>query len=165
MPQFKGPRVSRIQDLELDISQPESKSDSDSTPRETSFTQPMLLMSEMAPLDAQDTQPEPLAQSYRAPLDLDLDLNLDFSNSELMAMQELPVVPAVVPAQPAALDLDLDLGLDLDLELAPSLPTPLEARTPLPSVPPAISAIDSNMLEFDLFDPKIEAKISPKPKG
>lgn len=166
--QARSGRVSRRQDLELDVTKPEPSDDS--APRETSFTQPMLLMSEMVPLEAQDTHPEPLAPSHRPPLDLDLDLNLDFSNSELMAMEALPAAPATeVPSAPAPLDLDLDLGLDL--ELAPSLPTPLAASTPLPSLPPLpaavppVPSIDSNMLEFDLFDPKVEAKISPKPKG
>ncbi|WP_348007735.1 hypothetical protein [Rhodoferax sp.] len=149
MPKARPGRASRPQELELDVSKPVPLDDS--VPRETSFTQPMLLMSEMAPLEAQDTHPEPLAPSHRAPLDLDLDLNLDFSNSELMAMQELPVVPGAIPPAPAALDLDFDLDL--------GVPGPVAAPVP---VPPAVPTIDSNMLEFDLFDPKVEAKISPK---
>lgn len=145
--------VTRPQELELDISQPVPLEAS--APRETSFTQPMLLMSEMAPLESQDTHPQPLAPAHRPPLDLDLDLNLDFSNSELMAMQEIPSVPATLPPVPAALDLDFDLDLDLDL----AAPAPVAAPVP---APPAIPVVDSNMLEFDLFDPSIEAKISPK---
>ncbi len=156
MTRARTARASRPQDLELDISQPEPSEAS--APRETVFTQPMLLMSEMAPLEAQDTHPEPLAPAHRPPLDLDLDLNLDFSNSELMAMQELPAVPAVVtpakPPAPAPLDLDFDLDLDLGL--------PGPAAAPAPVAPPVIPVVDSNMLEFDLFDPSIEAKISPK---
>ena len=144
-------RTSRPQDLELDVIKPAPLEAS--APRETSFTQPMLLMSEMAPLDAQDTHPEPLVPSHRPPLDLDLDLNLDFSNSELMAMQELPAVPAAIPSAPAALDLDFDLDLDLGAPAPVAVPTP---------VTPVAPSIDSNMLEFDLFDPKVEAKISPK---
>ena len=50
---------------------------------------------------------------------------------------------------PAPLDLDLDLDLDL------------AASAPLPAAP-MLPAIDDNMLEFDLFDPEIEAKIAPK---
>jgi hypothetical protein len=33
---------------------------------------------------------------------------------------------------------------------------------PAPVLPPAAPVVDSNMLEFDLFDPKVEAKISPR---
>lgn len=148
-------RASRPQELELDASKPMPLEAS--APRETSFTQPMLLMSEMAPLEAQDTHPGPLAPSHRPPLDLDLDLNLDFSNSELMAMQELPAVPAAKPPAPASLDLDFDLDLDLDL----GAPNPVASPAPGPV---AIPSVDSNMLEFDLFDPSVEAKISPKKK-
>ncbi len=151
MPKARAGRASRPQELELDVSKPAPLEAS--APRETSFTQPMLLMSEMAPLEAQDTHPEPLAPSHRPPLDLDLDLNLDFSNSELMAMQELPAVSAAIPPAPAALDLDFDLDLDL------GAPGPVVAPAPVPPVAPTI---DSNMLEFDLFDPSVEAKISPK---
>ncbi len=153
MPPVRTGRVSRLQDLELDVSKPAPLDAA--APRETSFTQPMLLMSEMAPLEAQDTHPEPLASAHRPPLDLDLDLdlNLDFSNSELMAMQELPVLPLAVP--PASPSFDLDL----DLDLAAPMPSPVLVPAPMP---PAIPMVDSNMLEFDLFDPKVEAKISPK---
>ena len=147
-------RASRPHELELDISRPATLEPS--APRETSFTQPMLLMSELAPLEAQDTHPEPLAPAHRPPLDLDLDLNLDFSNSELMAMQEMSAAPAVQPSAnpPAPPPLDLDFDLDLDL----GLPGPAAAPVP----PPVIPVVDSNMLEFDLFDPSVEAKISPK---
>ena len=148
MSKVRAARPSRLQDLELDAPNPVPLDAS--APRETSFTQPMLL-SEMAPLDEPHTRPGPLAPAYRPPLDLDLDLNLDFSNSELMAMQELPLVSAVASTVPASLDLDLDLDLDA---LVPNL-----APAPIPA---PITAIDSNMLEFDLFDPKVEAKISPK---
>lgn len=154
MTKARAGRASRPLDLEQKVSKPAPLDIS--VPRETSFTQPMLL-SEMAALDAQDTHPEPLAPIYRPPLDLDLDLNLDFSNSELMAMQELPFVPAAPPSVPASLD--LDLNLDLNLELSTPLPS-LSAATA--TITPVTSAIDSNMLDFDLFDPKVEAKISPK---
>ena len=163
MPQVRGGRVSRRQELELDLSRPAPLDVA--TPSDTTFTQPMALMSEMAPLDGQDTHSEALSPAYRQPLDLDLDLdlNLDFSNSELMAMQELPTAPLVIapaPMPPLAatvLDLDLNLDLDLDLGTAPSA-SPLETEP----TSPIAQTIDSHMLEFDLFDPKVEAKISPK---
>ncbi len=124
--------------------------------QETSITQPMLLMpdtpaSELAPLP-----PEPAAVSTRQPLDLDLDLdlNLDFSNSELLAMQEPPA------KQAAALDL---APLDLDLGLGPMDPQ-LPAVAPAVAETPPLPLIDTHMLEFDLFDPNTEAKISPKAK-
>ncbi len=156
MSRARTARASRPQELELDISQPVPLEAS--APRETSFTQPMLLMSEMAPLEAQDTHPEPLAPAHRPPLDLDLDLNLDFSNSELMAMQELPTVPAVNTSAPSPAPTPAPLDLDFDLDLDLGLPGPV----PAPVAPPVIPVVDSNMLEFDLFDPSIEAKISPK---
>ena len=162
MSKVRAGRASRPKDLELDLVKP-APFDA-SIPRETSFTQPMLLASEMVLLEAQDTDPEPLASAYRPPLDLDLDLNLDFSNSELTAMQELSAMPTIatiaavpaVPAVPAVMErvpAPLDLDLDLDLDLA--------ASAPLPAAP-MLPAIDDNMLEFDLFDPEIEAKIAPK---
>ncbi len=117
---------------------------------EGSPTQPMLLMP--------DTQmPEPTMEpvgglempSYKQPLDLDLDLdlNLDFSNSELLSMRELPEASAP--------------GLPM-LDLPESFP---ETQPPddVSGFHPA-TKLDSNLIEFDLFDPSIEAKISPKAK-
>ncbi len=159
MPQVRSGRVSRRQELELDISRPAPLDVA--PPSDTTFTQPMALMSEIAPLDGQDTHPEALSPGYRQPLDLDLDLdlNLDFSNSELLAMQELPTAPLVIapaPMPPLAATV-LDLDLDLDLGAVPN-------ASPLATAPtaPMAQTIDSHMLEFDLFDPKVEAKISPK---
>ena len=153
MPKVRTGRISPPQDQVLDV--PKLAPSEASAPRETSFTQPMLLMSEIVPLEAQDTHPEPLAPAYRAPLDLDLDLNLDFTNSELMAMQR---PSAVSVASPPALP-SLDFDFDFDLDLAAPLPNAVTAPAPLPLMLPVI---DSNMLEFDLFDPQVEAKIAPK---
>ena len=124
----------------------------ESAQKDTSFTQPMLLMPERPNVPS-----EPVVPAYREPLDLDLDLNLDFSNSELAAMQKQAAVPAAapVPAPEAGSTLaPLDLDLD-DLLAGPAVVEP--APSPKP-------AIDSKMLELDLFDPSIEAKIAPKNK-
>jgi pilus assembly protein FimV len=157
MPQVRGGQVSRRQELELDLSRPAPLDVA--TPSDTTFTQPMALMSELAPLDGQDTHPEALSPAYRQPLDLDLDLdlNLDFSNSELLAMQELPTAPLVIAPAPMPPLAATVLDLDLDLGAAPS-------ASPLITAPaaPVVPTIDSHMLEFDLFDPKVEAKISAK---
>nr|WP_315234197.1 hypothetical protein [uncultured Albidiferax sp.] len=141
--------------LEPQLSQPGALEE---LPRETSFTQPMLLMPDPAAPERADVPPEPAVSSYRQPLDLDLDLNLDFSNSELLAMQQLPAAspPPPAPAPAASSPLMEPLDLDLDELMATPVATPPQ--------PPAPPVIDSNMLEFDLFDPKIEEKISPKSK-
>ncbi|WP_143029136.1 hypothetical protein [Rhodoferax sp. OV413] len=142
--------------LEPQLSQPGALEE---LPRETSFTQPMLLMPDPSAPERADVPPEPAVSSYRQPLDLDLDLNLDFSNSELLAMQQLPAASPPPPAPAPAASSPLMEPLDLDLDELMANP----AATPTPP-PPAPPVIDSNMLEFDLFDPKVEAKISPKSK-
>ena len=147
MPKRRAERISRPPEHEPDVAK--SPPLDASVPRETLFTQPMLLMSGMLPLVTQGAPLEPLAPSQRLPLDLDLDLNLDFSNSELMAMQELAARSAAISPASPPLDLELDLGAA----------GPAAAASP---VLPVTSPIDSNMLEFDLFDPKVEAKIAPK---
>lgn len=121
---------------------------------ETSITQPMLLMPDASASELAPLPPEPAAPSTRQPLDLDLDLNLDFSNSELLAMQEPPAKQAPV------LDLaPLDLVIDEPVPSAAAAPV-----APVAAEPSPLPIIDTNMLEFDLFDPSIEAKISPKAK-
>lgn len=116
---------------------------------ENSHTQPMLLLSEMSKIDDGSAQAKPPGTNNNAPLDLDLDLNLDFTNSELQAMS----------------DVDKTSDLDLDLPLLDEAPVTLQPPEPsadavkgFPAAPPE----DSNLIEFDLFDPSIEAKISPK---
>ncbi|MDB5850525.1 MAG: hypothetical protein JWP29_4277 [Rhodoferax sp.] len=117
-----------------------------------SHTQPMLLMPDtrLPELDLPPAVAE--VPSYKQPLDLDLDLdlNLDFSNSELQAMDSPPPAGAV-PELPM---------LDLPDAFSPTQPPEVE---PPAGFPPA-TALDSNLIEFDLFDPTIEAKISPKNK-
>ena len=154
-----GPRISTRAALEPRLSQPAQLEDP--APRETTFTQPMLLMPEADPAvpERADAPAEPAVSSYKQPLDLDLDLNLDFSNSELLAMQQLSAVPKPAPAPPPADNPPTLAPLDLDID--DLLATPPVVTPPPPPVPPVI---DSNMLEFDLFDPKVEAKISPKTK-
>lgn len=115
-----------------------------------SHTQPMLLMPDTSHpgLDTPSARPE--MPSYKQPLDLDLDLdlNLDFSNSELLSVSGAEDrLPPELPS------------LDLPDVFPPTLP-PDVADAP-PGFPPA-TGLDSNLIEFDLFDPTIEAKISPK---
>jgi len=62
-------------------------------------------------------------------------------------------------------DVDKTSDLDLDLPLLDEAPVTLQPPEPsadavkgFPAAPPE----DSNLIEFDLFDPSIEAKISPK---
>jgi hypothetical protein len=111
-------------------------------------TQPMLLLPDTGMAEAFFPAPPSSAPVYRQPLDLDLDLdlNLDFSNSELMAASE-----AHDTAAPQLPTFDL-----------PELP-PASAGNGVPGFPPA-TKLDSNLIEFDLFDPSVEAKISPKAK-
>ncbi len=119
---------------------------------EDSHTQPMLLLSEMSKIDDTVASSKPTTGSANnEPLDLDLDLNLDFTNSELQAMSG--------PEKMADLDLDLPLLEDAPITLQPVQPPSDDSRVPgFPAAPP----VDSNLIEFDLFDPNIEAKISPK---
>jgi hypothetical protein len=72
-------------------------------------------------------------------------------------MQELPTAPLVIAPAPMPPLAATVLDLDLDLGAAPS-------ASPLITAPaaPVVPTIDSHMLEFDLFDPKVEAKISAK---
>jgi tetratricopeptide (TPR) repeat protein len=116
---------------------------------ENSHTQPMLLLSEMAKIDDGSAQAKSAEGKNNEPLDLDLDLNLDFTNSELQAMADVDKTP----------DLDLDLPL---LEDAPVTLQPPESSAGDVVGFPAAPPVDSNLIEFDLFDPSIEAKISPK---
>lgn len=119
---------------------------------EDSHTQPMLLLSEMSKIDDSGASSKPATGSPdNEPLDLDLDLNLDFTNSELQAMSG--------PEKMADLDLDLPLLEDAPITLQPAEPNVDNNSAPgFPAAPP----VDSNLIEFDLFDPNIEAKISPK---
>jgi len=113
-------------------------------------TQPMLLMPDtVMPEPAQPSSVDGGTPAYKQPLDLDLDLdlNLDFSNSELMAMGDAH--DKTVPQLPV---------LDLPASFSPA-PTAEDVS----GFPPA-TGMDSNLIEFDLFDPSIEAKISPKTK-
>ncbi len=124
-----------------------------------SLTQPMLLMPEsaVATLDEPVAAPEPASYSGPLDVDLDLDLDLDFSNSELLAMEELPLdVTAPMDAKPPPV-FD-ENGLEFEhVETPPS-------SAPDTAAPADVPAINSNMLEFDLFDPQVEAKIAPKTK-
>ncbi|MFZ4287411.1 hypothetical protein [Variovorax sp. HJSM1_2] len=116
---------------------------------QNSHTQPMLLMSEMAKIDDTAAPPKPAGGQNNEPLDIDLDLNLDFTNSELQVMANRE--------KPADLDLDLPLLEDVPVTLPPRDASAGDV-TGFPAAPP----VDSNLIEFDLFDPNIEAKISPK---
>ncbi|APW38528.1 hypothetical protein RD110_16060 [Rhodoferax koreense] len=117
-------------------------------------TQPMLLMADTSMPPVQPASGVDIP-SYKQPLDLDLDLdlNLDFSNSELQVMGHSHDVSA--PPLPM---------LDLPESFPPSPPAGSPAPADVPPGFPPSTGLDSNLIEFDLFDPSIEAKISPKSK-
>jgi pilus assembly protein FimV len=121
-----------------------------------SHTQPMLLMPDTSHRGLDTPPARPDVPSYKQPLDLDLDLdlNLDFSNSELQSVSGVSGMSGVEDRLPPELP-----SLDLPDVFPPTLPP--EQADPPPGFPPATS-LDSNLIEFDLFDPTIEAKISPK---
>ncbi|MCX7279427.1 MAG: hypothetical protein NTZ15_19270 [Burkholderiales bacterium] len=153
----RGGRISGRQQLEPGLKS--SMVDGEAGLRETTFTQPMLLMQESAVAtldDVPDDTEEAAVEKAPVDLDLDLDLDLDFSNSELAAMEQLPVAPDTQEPQEPQDSALPSLDFVIDDEPAPTLPPPLVAPTP--------AAPNSHLLEFDLFDPQVEAKIAPKNK-
>lgn len=151
VPPERGGRISGRQPLEPGLKS--SPMDDSPASRETSFTQPMLLMPESAVATLDDVPDEPEVPVEKTPvdLDLDLDLDLDFSNSELAAMDTVPV-DTQAPKESGLPKLDFVVD---------------DAEEPVPTVQPPsapASAKDSHLLDFDLFDPKVEAKIAPKNK-
>lgn len=147
----RGGRISGRQPLEPGMKS--SAMDEGAGPRETTFTQPMLLMPESAVATLDDVPDDTEeAAVEKTPVDLDLDLDLDFSNSELAAMEQRPPAPDTQEPQESALP---SLDFEIDDEPAPTVPPPSSGPTPAPN---------SHLLEFDLFDPQVEAKIAPKNK-
>lgn len=101
-----------------------------------------------------DSAPTPLSSpQYDHGLVLDLDLS-----SIHMPPQDAPAAPPPLPS----IDLDIDLEL-LDMHSGP-MPVPQpDPAAPSPA-PDAGSkpAMDSGLIDFDLFDPNTEARIAPK---
>ena len=147
----RGGRISGRQPLESGLKS--SAMAEEAGPRETTFTQPMLLMPESAVATLDDV-PDDVEEAAveKTPVDLDLDLDLDFSNSELAAMEQRPVAP---DTQEPRESVPPSLDFEVDDEPAPTVPPLSSAPTPAPN---------SHLLEFDLFDPQVEAKIAPKNK-
>lgn len=110
----------------------------------------------VSPRPEMDSGPIPLSSpQYDHGLVLDLDLS-GTHNAPL----EQPQAPAAPPLPDIGLDIDLEL-LDMDSG-AMALP---QSDAATPAATPAAGnkpAVDSGLIDFDLFDPNTEARIAPK---
>lgn len=108
------------------------------------------------PTPDMDSGPIPLSSPQ---YDHGLMLDLDLSGTSMQ-----PLAPQDAPVTPPLPDIDLDIDLELlDMHSGPMAVPPADAAAP-PQAPDASNkpAMDSGLIDFDLFDPNTEARIAPK---
>ena len=113
--------------------------------------------------DELDSVPAPLAEtpkpSPQPEYDQSLDLDLDLSDSELQSLNTLPSSVAPLSATAPLSQVDIDLPM---LELEESVASPTTDAPEVDDPSQRKPAVDSGLIDFDLFDPKTEARIAPK---